>query len=104
MIRGTTPTFILELQDDTVDLTETNNVYISLESGTIEMLKKNGDEGVDIQPHQISVYLTQAETLQFADKSKIEIQVNWTYANGSRGCTDIAKVSVGRNLIDTVLE
>ena len=103
MIRGTTPTFVLNLETDTIDLTEANNVYISLETDSVEMLKQNGDEGVEIQPHQISVYLTQAETLQFAEKSKIEIQVNWTYANGSRGCTDIARVSVGRNLVDKVL-
>lgn len=103
MIRGTTPTFVLNLENDTIDLTEANNVYISLETDSVEMLKQNGDEGVEIQPHQISVYLTQAETLQFAEKSKIEIQVNWTYANGSRGCTDIARVSVGRNLVDKVL-
>ena len=103
MIRGTTPTFVLNLETDTIDLTEANNVYISLETDSVEMLKQNGDEGVEIQPHQISVYLTQAETLQFAEKSKIEIQVNWTYANGSRGCTDIAKVSVGRNLVYKVL-
>lgn len=101
MIRGTTPTFVLTI-DETVDLTEASNVYVSFENDNVELVKKSGDSGVVVEAHQVSVYLTQEETLKF--RKSMEVQLNWTYANGSRGCTKIVNVPVGKNLIEEVLQ
>lgn len=101
MIRGTTPTFVLTI-DESVDLTEAQNVYVSFENDSVELVKKSGDSGVVVEAHQVSVYLSQEETLQF--KKNLSVQINWTYANGSRGCTKIVSVPVGKNLIEEVLQ
>lgn len=104
MIRGTTPTFILELEDETIDLTLANNVYISIVSNTVTYQKKSGDEGVTVEPHRVLVYLTQAESLQFTAKEKIEFQLNWTYADGSRVATTIMSKRADRNLLEEVVD
>ena len=99
MIQGTTPTFILTLPD-TVDLTTVHNMYFSLEQGTTK-LRKTGDELL-INGQEISVYLTQAETLKFST-GRANLQLNWTYPDGSRACSNIVSVNVGLNLIKEVV-
>lgn len=101
MIRGTTPTFILTLNDENVDLTLAENVYVTF-SQAWTILTKTGDD-LDISKKQISVYLTQEETLSFVF-STLEIQVNWTYSDGQRASSEIKRVSLNRNLINEVLE
>lgn len=100
MIQATTPTFILTLPD-TVDLTVIEHMYFSLEQGAIELLKTDDDLAIDGQT--VSVYLTQADTAQF-NTGKALIQLNWTYADGSRACSNIVTVNVGLNLIKEVVE
>jgi len=99
MVQATTPTFILTLPD-TVDLSLAANIYFSLRQVNLEIQKKNEDLVVDGQT--VSVYLSQAETLQFQYGSA-QIQLNWTYADGSRACTNIATVQVSSNLLKEVV-
>lgn len=99
--RGTTPTYSLILNDNTIDLTVANNVYVSFK-GQYGGIEKTGDDLV-ISAHQVDVYLNQAETLAFTE-GEIEIQINWTYADGQRACTVIKKEKVGKNLIGRELE
>lgn len=101
MIRGTTPTFILTLDDDNIDLTLAQNVYVTF-AQTGKTLTKTGED-LEIQPKQINVYLSQEETLAFIFSS-MEIQVNWTFADGRRASTDIKKIQLDRNLLNEVLE
>ena len=100
MIQATTPTFVLTLPD-TVDLSEAVNIYFSLKQGGVS-IKKTGDEVV-LGGQTVSVYLTQAETLRFKDGTA-ELQLNWTYANGARACSNIVSVPVGSNLLKEVVE
>lgn len=101
MVRGTTPTFQLKITDDDVDLTQALNVYATFKQLGIQ-LDKSGEDIV-VNEKQVDVYLTQEETLQFSE-GDIEIQLNWTYANGSRAATIIKRVHIGKNLIGRVLE
>ena len=100
MVQATTPTFILTLPN-TVDLSLAANIYFSLKQGKVEIQKENDALVVDGQT--VSVYLTQAETLQLSAGSA-QLQLNWTYANGSRACSNIVSVNVTENLLKEVVE
>lgn len=102
IIRGTTPTFVLKINDPTVDLTLAENVYASFTQGKSVNITKTG-ESLDIQPHQVAVYLSQEETLKFIE-GVIEIQLNWTYNNAARAATRIANVEISKNLIGRVIQ
>lgn len=98
--RGTTPTFTLALPE-TVDLTAARNVYVSFKGGSRALTKSGSD--LDISPHSIDVYLDQKETLSFM-QGTVDVQVNWTYANGRRAATLIKKIEMSPNLLERVVE
>lgn len=100
MTQATTPTFTLTLPD-TVDLTEAASVYFTLEQGQTKIRKTGAD--LNITAHQVDVYLSQAESKDLWAGSA-SLQLNWVYANGSRACSNIAKVQVKHNLERGVLE
>ena len=99
MVQATTPTFVLTLPD-TVDLTEPIHFYFTLRQGNIRIEKSDSDLVIDGQT--ISVYLSQAETLTLTP-GIVKLQLNWTYANGSRACSNIVSVNVTENLLKEVV-
>lgn len=99
MIRGTTPTFIINVHGD-FDLLEANNVYVTFEQECYK-ITKTGDD-LEVYEHQINVYMSQSETLKFKT-GQVDIQVNWTYGDGNRASSNIANIYVDRNLIGEVL-
>lgn len=101
MIRGTTPTFELKINDETVDLTGADNVYVTFATNGWSITKTGAD--LDVFAQQVDVYLSQEETLAFP-KGDVDVQINWTFDDGKRACTTIASVKVTRNLIERVLE
>ena len=100
MVQATTPTFILTLPD-TVDLSQAANIYFSLRQKNV-LIEKAGDD-LTVDGQTVSVYLSQAETLQLVSGAA-QIQLNWTYANGSRACSNIVSVQVTENLLKEVVE
>lgn len=100
MVQATTPTFVLTLPD-TVDLTEPSHFYFTLMQGNVRIEKADTDLVIDGQT--ISVYLNQAETLTLTP-GMVKLQLNWTYANGSRACSNIVSVNVTENLLKEVVE
>lgn len=101
MISGTTPTFQLKINDESVDLTTADNVYVTFASMGWS-ITKTGDD-IDVSANQVDVYLSQQETLAFP-KGNVDVQINWTFDDGKRACTTIASVKVTKNLIERVLE
>lgn len=101
MIRGATPTFVLELQEE-IDLSAAANVYATFRRGAINVTK-SGDE-LTIDGREVSVYLDQAETLLFPAGADVEIQLNWTYEDGGRAASEIANVRMEKNLLPKVLK
>lgn len=105
--RGTTPTFDLVLTG--ADLTDAANVYATFKyyGGTItksgEDLTVSADASGEAPVSTVSVFLNQEETLRFQD-GNVEIQVNWTYPDGSRASSEIAKVAFSRQLLGRVIE
>lgn len=100
MVQATTPTFILTLPD-TVDLSQAANVYFTLKQSSVSIEKDTSD--LVIEGQTVSVYLTQAETLNLV-AGTARLQLNWTYANGSRACSNIVPVNVTENLLKEVVE
>ena len=100
MVQATTPTFILTLPD-TVDLSQAANIYFSLRQKNV-LIEKAGDD-LTVDGQTVSVYMSQAETLQLVSGAA-QIQLNWTYANGSRACSNIVSVQVTENLLKEVVE
>lgn len=94
--KGTTPTFIFNFNENDVDFTLVNNVYVTFKSN-LKTITKSGSD-LTIYPHSIAVILEQAETLSF-QVDEVEVQVNWTYENRRRGCSYIKDVGVLRNLL-----
>ena len=99
--RYTTPTFVLEFQDEHLDLTSAYNVYVTFTSNGKTITKTGG--ALEVQEKKISVYLSQEDTGKFAD-GYVEIQANWTTSTGSRGASEIALQRISRQLLEGVVE
>ncbi len=99
--RATTPTFICTFDDEGLDLTTAHNVYVTFEQAS-KSITKSGED-IEIEPKQITIYLNQAETLRF-NEGKIEVQANWTMANGRRACSDVVNVELSKQLLRRVVE
>lgn len=99
MVQATTPTFIMTLPD-TVDLLQANHVVWTLEQGKVKISKS--DEDLTFDSHTVTVSLSQEETL-ILTRGNAQIQLNWTYADGSRACSNIENVPVDPNLYKAVI-
>lgn len=100
MVQATTPTFILTLPD-TVDLSEVENLYFTIEQNKTLLTKETED--LTVEGQTVQVFLSQQETLQFRTGTA-SIQLNWTYGNGARGCSNIVQIHVDENLLKKVVE
>ncbi len=104
MIIGTAPTLTLKLRDGAdVDFNEAENIYFTIRQGSISLTKSTSDIIIDDE-NTIKVSLTQEETLQFKYNLQAEIQLNWTYADGTRSATKVQKIDLFKNLLREVIE
>lgn len=105
MIRYTTP--ILPLEVEGIDLTNNEDVYVTLEQGSVELTKSGSDLTIEYDPQTeistITFTLTQEETSAFNISKSVAIQVNFINSSGVRDATNIATVPVLRNLLDKVI-
>lgn len=101
MTRGTTPTYTFELEDESIDLSDAEEVYVTISQGRKKLTKSGGDVTVD--GNTASIYLSQEDTLGFAAGQRAEFQLNWIYSDGARACSEIVSLVVGRNLLPEVL-
>lgn len=100
MIQGTTPTYICTLPN-TVDLTAADHVMFTISQGSVVIDKSDAD--LTITAHTVAAYLSQVDSLRFQQYSKAKVQVNWTYSDGSRACSEVVEVEVGENLHQEVI-
>ncbi len=100
MVQGTTPTFTLTLPN-TVDLEEASHVYFTMRQGSAIVTIDQSD--MDLEGNVAIVYLSQSDTIRFSRSTDAEIQLNWTYSDGSRACTDIVKIPILENLLKEVI-
>lgn len=107
MIRGTTPTITFTIQNQDVDLTAAENVYVTFAQGMTAIQKQNDD--LEIEARTVSVWLTQDESLKLADGSSCDVQINWTFlaADGEtvrRAATEVKTINIGKQLLKRVIE
>lgn len=98
--KGTTPTFTLTFDDENLDLTQAAHVVVSFKGSNANIEKKDTD--LEITQRVISVYLNQSETLALS-AGRFFVQVNWTYADGSRAASNIASSEITDNLVGRVI-
>jgi len=106
MVRATTPTLTLTINDETVDLTAARNVYVTLEQNNTT-LTKTGEE-LDVDARVVKVWLSQTESLALTEGQPLNIQINWTYLDTDgvtvkRAATNVAKITITRQLLDEVI-
>lgn len=97
--RATTPTFTLTFTEEALDLTQATNVYVTFEQDEVNFTKTD----LDVAEKQVDVYLSQEDTLRFK-VGAVNIQVNWTMANGRRACSDVKQVEITKQLLRQVIE
>jgi len=99
--RGTTPTYRLKFSEESLDLTEANNVYVTFRKGA-KILTKTGSD-IEVAPKQIDIYLNQKETLMFS-MGEVKVQVNWTLGGGRRAASVVKNIDLSEQLLEKVIE
>lgn len=94
-----TPTFTLEFEEEDLDLTEAQSVYVTLTSGKYSVTK-TGD-ALRVQAKQIDVHLEQSETGKMQDI--VYIQMN-AMIGGERVSSEVLTVEIGDQLLKKVIE
>lgn len=109
MYKGITPTIILTLPESSAVL-NASHVYVTIADKCKSITKRDDDLTIEADTEHeainISVFLTQAETLAFR-KGSVMIQVNWTYmesGTSKRACSTIGKLTFADNLLNGVIE
>ena len=97
MVQATTPTISMNLPN-TVDLTQAQTIVFTMTQGSTVIKKVI----TDASEQQVSVYLTQDDTLGLSN-GIAQIQLNWTYSDNSRACTNIVNINVTPNLLKAVI-
>ena len=99
MIKGTTPTHIFTLPIDTSLLAEIRIVYA--QNGEKKLIKDLSM--CKVETKQVSVLLTQEETLKFNDACFVDIQVRAKTLGGEVFASDIIKIPVCKCLETEVI-
>lgn len=79
MRRGTTPTHIFKTS---IDLTEAEVIFITYRQGNKNVLEKSREDLI-VTNEQVSVKLTQEETLLFSINDAVKIQIRAKFADQS---------------------
>ena len=109
MYKGITPTIILSLPESSAIL-QASHVYVTIADKCKSITKQDDELTIEADTEHeatnISVFLTQSETLAF-HKGSVMVQVNWTYQEGGiskRACSTIGKITFAENLLNGVVE
>lgn len=98
MRRGTTPRHIFTVD---LDLTQASEVYLTYEQGCYKLEKTKDD--LTITPEEVSLTLTQEETLAFREKNKIYIQFRVKFPDGAAFASNIIETTIGEILKEGVI-
>lgn len=98
--RYTTPTFTLEFSEEGLDLTQASGVYVTFEQASQTMTKTGSD--LEVQEKSIVIFMSQQETARFC-VGDIEIQANWTTADGRRAASEVVNYKISKQLLPEVI-
>lgn len=107
MIRGTTPTFIIKLKDESIDLHVADSLIVTISQG-VYVVNKMGDDIELEDGRTVHVFLTQEESLRFKSGAPAELQLNWTYLDKNgivrRASTPVKEIKIDKQLYGRVIE
>ena len=95
MYKGTTPTFIFTFTD--FDPTQAEEIILTFSVDQKTPLLEKHTEDLTIESDNISVALTQEETINFP-KGNMYCQFNFKYSDGSRVASAICSIDWANNL------
>lgn len=102
MINYTTPSITLEVEH--IDLTDNQDVYVTIVQGAVEMTKTGEALTISYNSQSevstIVFSLSQEESASFQFARSAQLQVNFINASGVRDATNIAQIDVLKNLLD----
>ena len=99
IIRATTPTFRYTFR--VVKVSDITAAYLTVKYGCVTLFEKALAEAT-VGENYLEWTFTQQETLQMAGL-KIEAQLNWKLADGTRGASRKSVVSISSNLKEEVI-
>lgn len=108
MISGTTPTLKLRIKKETVDLSQAENIYVSIRQGKTTYIEKSGDY-IELDGQRlVKVWLTQEESFRLTPGVMAWVQINWTYLdaynNHRRAATRFAEIPITPQLLERVVQ
>lgn len=99
MRRGTTPTHKFKVP---IDLTEADEVYMTYkQDGTVKVEKTRED--MEITAEEITLQLSQTDTLSFSTIGDVEIQCRAKFLDGSAVASCVKKIPVCKILKEGVI-
>jgi len=106
MIPGCTNAIDMTLDDQTVNLNNAQDLFVSINQNGMQLDFPKDRIQVAANGYQLSVYLTQEETMRFRFGTAVA-QVNWTeldpLSNFSRAATDPFVIDIGQQFMRQVL-
>lgn len=97
--RGTTP---INYFDVPVDLTGAAVIYLTYAQGGRTIIEKTIDD-LTVTDDEISVQLTQEDTLAFNDRQSVDIQIRARFPDGNAVESDIMRSTVDKILKEGVI-
>lgn len=97
--RGTTPSLTVTL--DGLELNTVDVLWLTLKQGSLEITKTLDD--MEVNGNELSVWLSQEETLQFSTSSRVSIQVRALIGKEAVK-SDIRTLEVSGILRDGIIE
>jgi hypothetical protein len=106
VVRGTTPNFTLRIKSDKIDLTKSQEVYVTIKQNSTEY--DLSGELLSIEKNIVKCYLTQEQSLSLRE-GEAEMQINWLYLaeDGQtilRGATKAKTIQITKQLLRRILE
>lgn len=104
MIPGLTSALPIKLNDESIDLTQAANVYVTIEQGDRKITVDGAK--VSVSGSTVTAYFTQEESLRLLDDVEAIGQINWIYEENdviTRGGTQPFRVEIGKQLLRRVL-
>ena len=98
--QGTTPQLVFTLD---YDISLMDLIYITLEQGAIQIEFTNADMIFDYIANTITISLTQAQSLQFANDCNIQMQIKTKFTDGNVDASNIVNIYIDEILKDEVI-
>lgn len=97
MTRGTTPTLRIKVVG--IDVTELDELYLTIKQGKTEITKRESDISTDAENNKILVPLSQQETLRFND-GFVSIQLRAITVMGNAIASTIKTIPLSHILME----